>query len=165
MKLFKRPAFLIFISISLVISIYSFYVHANNKKIRTLYQDTLSESCSFALSGLTSIYTSVTSNEMQYSRQLIETRAAQDKLETAGRILDSGIQEIKSSGLRTDGDFILYSLNADSLKRLVDDTIADSIDIAIAQGDPESLQDGSAEEGLGIIQRRITYLNEICNAS
>jgi hypothetical protein len=164
-KILKRPWIVVSIVLSAVVAIAVLYVDLNNKKIASKYIDTLSQSCKVTKSAFSEILDAVESDTLTYSEKLKETRAAEDSLITSKRILDYGISDIESSGFRFGLEFVSYSLDVSSLRNLVEDTMADAIDIAIAQGDPESLEDGSAEEGLETMQRRIDYLEQICSKS
>ena len=162
-KVFKKPWLVGLFVIGIAVSLGILYVENNNKKIITKYRDTLSQSCEASKSAFTKILNAVESDSLPYSIKLKQTRSAEESLTTAKRILDYGELDIESSGLRFGIEFVSYSLDVSFLRRLLEDTMADAIDIAIAQGDPESLEDGSAEEGLEILRSRIDYLEQICS--
>jgi len=163
-EIFKRPALFIIVVLSLGVAATVVYVDYNNKKIEAKYREVLSQSCSFAQRAITDIYDAVSSDSMSYSEILVKTRQSEQELETAKRILDYGKIGIDSVGMSTrSAKSFTYSWDMSMLKRLIELTISDSIDIAIAIGDIESIQDGSAEEGVELAQRRAVGATSTCS--
>jgi hypothetical protein len=109
---------------------------------------------------MSDINNAVSSQSYNYVEMLQSTRSAQRNLEIAQRVLNLGLSEI-DTGFRT--GTILYRLHAKDLGDIIENSIDDSIDIAIEQWNPESINNGYALEGIEITHGRLDRVNEICN--
>lgn len=148
------------IATTLVISIFAIYLNINTKRIVSGYKRVLGETCGYTQSAMSDINNSVNSQSYNYVEILQRTRSAQRNLETAQRVLNLGLSEI-DTGFRT--GTILLKLHAQDLGVILENTIDDAMDVAIERGNPESISNGRALEGLEIIQNRLDRVNEICN--
>jgi hypothetical protein len=148
------------IAVTLVISIFAIYLNLNTKRIVGGYKRVLGETCGYTQSAMSDISNALSSQSYNYVETLQRTRAGQIDLEIARRVLDIGLSEI-DTGFRT--GTILYRLHAEDLGDIIENSIDDSIDIAIEQGSLESVNNGYALEGIEITHGRLDRVNEICN--
>jgi hypothetical protein len=162
----RKPVIVFVLVLIVAVALVTIFVNSNNKKIASKYADTLSQSCAIMQPVFSDLYTDISSDELSYSEMLVKTRQSERELATAKRILDYGMLEINSISFNTFGaysNWMMYSWDTNSLQRAIDAATSDSIDIAIAQGDIESIEDGRAEEGLEILKRRTSNVNSVCN--
>ena len=134
-----------------------------NHKISTAvsqYKEVLSRTCKIAEPGLNDIYIALNSPGDNYVTVLQKVGAAEDELLSAERILRIGTSEIDGSKFSIE-TFRLKD-NEWFLRTTIESSLNDSMDIAIAQGDPESIASGRAADGVKLVADRLETVKEIC---
>jgi hypothetical protein len=137
------------------------YGEYKTRKISAQYVEALSDTCKKATVGIEGAYDALSSPGLTYVERLRATRSAQRDFAAAERILGIGLEGL-DRGTLLQGT-IGYSLYTSELERLIEFSLDDLMDIAIAQGDPESIADGQAYEGFSILQDRVSQVQEICS--